>query len=105
LPFSINQALVTIKSMNLTQANKSLFRNKRQKSNVAGPFDRLSQAALVLGTCPCLAPWPYTTELIHITLQVFLVLVINIVDMINAKSTNTPPGTHSTTAPIATTFI
>lgn len=67
------------------------------------PLDGLSQAALVLGTCSRLAPRPNPAKLIHIPLQVLLILIINVVDMIDTESTNTPAIAYSTTtsAPIS----
>ncbi len=68
------------------------------------PFDSLSQAALVLGTCSRLAPRPNPAELIHVPLQVLFILIINVVDMIDTESTNTPASAYptSTSAPRST---
>ena len=60
------------------------------------PLDSLSQAALVLSTRSRLASRPNPAELVHVPLQILLILVINVVDMIDTESANTPASAHPT---------
>jgi hypothetical protein len=81
----------------MTLAHTSLLSNKRQQGDMSRSLDGLSQAALVLGTSSRLTPRPNPTELVHVPLQVLLILVINVVDMIDTESTNTPASTYPAT--------
>jgi len=82
----------------MTLAHTSLLSNKRQQGDMSRPLDSLSQAALVLSTRSRLASRPNPAELVHVPLQILLILVINVVDMIDTESTNTPAIAYSATS-------